>query len=130
MLDENKEIESSELVDANKLLVHEEDLLRIVNELFNAGADAISINDQRIVSTTPILCDGNILRINGKIVGVPITIKAIGHQGALANLLRPQGYLQWMANDGVLVTLSQEDNITIQKYDGVYSNSYLTRGDN
>lgn len=129
ILDEDKEIEATELIDASKLLVHEEDLLNIVNELFNAGADAVSINNQRIVSSTAILCDGNIIRVNGEIVGAPFTIQAIGHQGALWNLLRPQGYLQWMANDGVLVTAEKVQNITIPKYEGIYSYSYLARGD-
>lgn len=128
-LDENREIEATELIDASQLLVHEEDLLQIVNELFNAGADAISINDQRIVSSTAILCDGNIIRINGEIVGAPFTIKAIGHQAALWNLLRPQGYLQWMANDGIIVKTEKVQNITISKYEGIYSYSYLNRGD-
>lgn len=63
-LDENREVNSNEVLNISGYLVHEADLLSIVNELFNAGADAVSINDQRVVSTTSILCDGNILRIN------------------------------------------------------------------
>ena len=76
-LDENREVNSNEILNISEYLVHEEDLLYIVNELFNAGANAISINNQRIVSSTSILCDGNIIRINGKMVGVPIEIKAM-----------------------------------------------------
>lgn len=103
-LDENREINSEEVLNINGYLVHEEDLLYIVNELFNSGADAVSINDQRIVNTTSILCDGNIIRINGKMVGVPITIKAIGYPERMEYALtRPGGYLQMMGNDGVKV---------------------------
>lgn len=129
-LDENREVNSKEVADISGYLVHEEDLLYIVNELFNSGADAISINDQRIVSTTSILCDGNIVRINGKMVGVPIVIKAIGYPERMEPALsRPGGYLQLMANDGVKVSVEKSENIDIAKYDGVYSYEYLTRGD-
>ena len=111
-------------------MVHEEDLLYIVNELFNSGADAISINDQRIVSTTSIVCDGNIIRINGKMVGVPITIKAIGFPERMEYALsRPGGYLQLMADGGVKVYIERSDNIDIPKYEGVYSSEYISRGD-
>lgn len=129
-LDENREVNSNQVLNINGYLVHEEDLLYIVNELFNAGADAISINDQRIVSTTSILCDGNIIRINGQMVGVPITIKAIGYpEGLDGALSRPGGYLETMANDGVVVSVERSENISIPKFDGVYSYEYLSRGD-
>lgn len=129
-LDENREVNSNEILNINGYLVHEEDLLYIINELFNAGADAISINNQRVVSTTSILCDGNIIRINGKMVGVPIKIKAIGYPESLDYALtRPGGYLEVMANDGVIVSVERSQNISIPKYDGVYSYEYLTRGD-
>ena len=129
-LDENREIDSNEVLNINGYLVHEEDLLYIVNELFNSGADAVSINDERIVSATEILCDGNIIRVNGKMIGVPITIKAIGYPERLDGALsRPGGYLEVMANDGVVVTVERSENINIPKYNGVYSYDYLTRGD-
>lgn len=129
-LDENKEINADEVLNISGYIVHEEDLLYIVNELFNAGADAVSINNQRVVSTTSILCDGNIIRINGKMVGTPITIKAIGYPERIDGALnRPGGYLQLMANDGVEVYVEKTDNITIPKYEGVYTYEYLLRGD-
>lgn len=129
-LDENREINSNEVLNISEYLVHEEDLLYIINELFNSGADAISINDQRIVSTTSVLCDGNIIRINGKMVGVPITIKAIGYSKRMEYALtRPGGYLQKMADDGVKVTVQSSEEIAIPKYEGVYNYEYLTRGD-
>lgn len=129
-LDENKEINAEDVLNISGYIVHEEDLLYIVNELFNAGADAISINNQRIVSTSSILCDGNILRINGKMVGTPITIKAIGYPERIDGALnRPGGYLQLMANDGVQIYVEKSNNITIPKYEGVYNYEYLLRGD-
>lgn len=129
-LDENREVNPDEVLNISGYLVHEEDLLYIVNELFNSGADAVAINDQRIVNTTSIICDGNIIRINGKMVGVPITIKAVGFPERMEYALsRPGGYLQKMANDGVVVLTERSENVTVPKYEGVYSYEYLTRGD-
>ncbi len=127
-LEENKEVNVQEVINISGYLVHEEDLLYIVNELFNSGADAVSINDQRITNISAIQCDGNILRINGKMVGAPITIKAIGYPERLDGALnRPGGYLQMMAGDGIKITTSRSGNITIPKYEGVYSSEYLSR---
>lgn len=125
-LDDNRKVNQDEILgDISSYLVHEEDLLQIVNELYNAEADAISINDQRIVSTTSILCDGNILRVNGEITGVPITIKAIGNW-IYYNLNRPQGYLDILKRDGVIVEMEQVNEITIPKYTGTYNDKYIS----
>lgn len=129
-LDENRQVNPDEVLNISGYLVHEEDLLYIVNELFNSGADAVAINDQRIVNTTSIICDGNIIRINGKMVGVPIAIKAVGFPERMEYALsRPGGYLQKMANDGVVVYTERSESITVPKYEGVYSYEYLARGD-
>ena len=128
-LDDNRKVEGDEL-NISQFLVHEGDLLHVVNELYNAGAEAVSINDNRVVTTTAILCDGNIIRVNGKIITVPIEIKAICSKSIYNTLIRPKGYLQIMKEQGVVVDISTSNEITIPKYDGVYSNSHLTRGDN
>lgn len=129
-LDDNRQINSSEVLNVSDYLVHEGDLLYIVNELFNAGADAIAINDQRVTSKTSIICDGNIIRINGEIVSVPITIQAIGYPERMYYALkRPGGYLEILANAGVQVYVQKSEKITLPKYEGVYSSEFLTRGD-
>lgn len=58
-------------------LVHDIDLITVISELKNAGAEAICVNNQRIVSTTAITCDGNVILINGEKIGTPFTILAI-----------------------------------------------------
>lgn len=124
-LDENRDVSEDEIIDVNSYLVHDADLLHIVNELFNAGADAISINGKRIVNTTSIICDGNIIRINDEIVGVPIEIKAICYPQALYNLKRKGGYLSLMVSGGVIVEMENSNDITIPKYEGVYKYEYI-----
>ena len=125
---DDRNVESDE-VNLSRYLVHEEDLLQVVNELFNAGAEAVSINDHRVTNTTAIRCDGNIIRVNGQVITVPITIKAICSKAIYNTLIRPGGYLQLMADEGVIVEPQTSDNIVIPKYNGVYSNAHLIRGD-
>ena len=127
-LDDNRNVESDE-GNLSQYLVHEEDLLQVVNELFNAGADAISINEHRVTNTTAIRCDGNIIRVNGQVITVPITIKAICSKAIYNTLIRPGGYLQLMADEGVVVEIERSDEIVIPKYNGVYSSAHLVRGD-
>lgn len=62
----------------SRALVHEEDLRQIINELKNTGAEAISINGQRIVPTTAIVCSGAIVTVNGVKINAPFEISAIG----------------------------------------------------
>lgn len=107
------------------LLVHYLDIVSVVNELKNAGAEAISVNDQRIVNTTGIVCSGNIIDINGEKVGAPFKIKAIGLPEYLANISRPGGYLERMKDEGVEVELEKSNHITIPKYTGVLKYKYL-----
>ena len=60
------------------LLIHAEDILVIVNELNNAGAEAISVNNQRITSRSSIRCAGTQILVNQEIVAAPFIIRAIG----------------------------------------------------
>lgn len=114
----------SALDDVSTTLVHDLDLIMIIGELKNAGAEAISINDQRIVNTTAIECDGNVIKINGEKIGSPFTIKAIGLPEYLANVTRNGGYLYWRKQSGLKVTLEKSDSITIPKYTGVLKSTY------
>lgn len=112
--------------DISRYLVHDLDLRTIVNELENAGAEAISINGQRIVSTTSITCEGNVININGEKVSSPFVIKAIGQSLRLYSaLIRAGGYVEALNTTGIVTTVKQSDNIQIPKYTGIISSKYL-----
>ena len=106
-------------------MVHDKDILKIVNELKNAGAEAISINDQRVVLTTSIICGGNVININGEKIGSPFVIKAIGLPETMANLSRPGGYLSELEDRKLKVDLKKSNDITIPKYMGVLNFKYI-----
>ena len=100
-------------------LIHQEDLIYVVNELKNAGAEAISINGQRLVSTSFISCDGNVILINGNKIGTPFVVQAIGYPSTLYGaLMRNGGYLEKLQDIGIKVETKKVENIVIQKYNG------------
>ena len=74
---DDSKLESSQILDVNSAIVHDGDLIEVVNILKNAGAEAISINDHRIINSSTITCDGTVVRINGDKTGAPFIIKAI-----------------------------------------------------
>ncbi|MDQ0203484.1 DUF881 domain-containing protein [Pectinatus haikarae] len=83
---------------ANLYIIHDEDMLRIINELRAAGAEAISINGQRVVATTEIRCAGPTVSVNNERSAPPFVIKAIGDADTLENAMKMRG--------GVIDTLS------------------------
>jgi len=103
--------------DPSELLIHNATILGVVNELKNAGAEAIDVNGQRIVETTAISCDGNVIAINGEKVSSPFVINAIGLPERLATLNRPGSYLEVIWNDNhIKSTLDKKDKIEIPKF--------------
>lgn len=117
---------SNYLEDISNLVVHDGDLIQVINGLFNVGAEAISVNNQRIISTTAIECDGSVIKINGEKVGAPFEIKAIGYPESLSNLTIPGGYLEKLENRGIIVTLTKETELKIPKYTGTLKFNYAT----
>lgn len=109
----------------SNFLVHDGDLIELVSLLRNAGADAISINDERIVSSTAITCAGNIISINGKKVGSPFVINAIGLTEKLYGAVTVTNkLLKNMELQGVDVSITKKDKLYIEKYNGVYTFNY------
>lgn len=97
-------------------LVHDGNLVAIVNELKAAGAEAISINNQRIINLTAITCAGNVIQINGEKVGSPFVIKAIGPKDLLyGELNKNEGTLYKLKNYGVITEIKKADDIEISK---------------
>ena len=117
--------QSSTAIDMNNLIIHDSDLRSLVNELSNAGAEAISINDERIVSTTTITCAGNVILINGNKVGSPFTIKAIGSQASLYGAItRAGGYTYGLKARSIQVETKKVNNIQISRYTGALTQKY------
>ena len=88
----SSDILSSSLM-ATDVIVHNSDLLQVVNDLKNAGAEAISINDERIINMTDIVSvnENTVTRVNQQRVVSPYVIKAIGNQTYLEGAISGNG---------------------------------------
>jgi len=110
------------LEDNEKKSIVADDLLELVNELRLAGAEAISINDERVVLNTYLAdIDYKFIIINGQRISSPYIVKAIGNQNYLESGLtaKQYGYIDNMTKAlGKTVTLERIDNITINQYEG------------
>lgn len=101
----------------NDILVHDSDLLLIINELKASGAEMISVNGQRIIDETSIACSGYTVRINGQFHARPFVIRAIGDGSRMsATLIGPGGYGTLLRDWGLVFKVSLKDKITIPAY--------------
>jgi uncharacterized protein YlxW (UPF0749 family) len=65
------------------LVVHQQDIQAVLNALWSAGAEAIQMQDQRIIATSAPRCVGNTLLLNGRTYSPPYTVTAIGDAAAM-----------------------------------------------
>lgn len=121
-----KDNSEGSMITANNDIIHDSDLRSIVNELKNSGAEAISINGQRIVQTSAITCVGSVIQINGEKVGSPFEIKAIGNQSVLLGVDRPGSYLYYMKeNSRIPYEIKKSNSIEIPKYNSVLTTKFV-----
>ncbi len=100
-------------------LVHDDDILKIVNELFAAGAEAISINGQRVIATTEVRCAGPVISVNNVRIGPPYEIVAIGDSTTLDNALRMRdGILDTLRTWGIEAKVQKMTAVRVPAYKG------------
>ena len=121
--DSPKELQPGE--NPNLFILHEEDLLKVVNELRAGGAEAISVNEQRLLSTSEIRCAGNVILVNTKKIAPPIVILAVGDPDTLSSGLQIKGGIfEQMKAWGLVAEVAKKDNITVPAYTGNITFSY------
>ena len=101
-------------------------LLSLVNKLKEAGAEAISINEQRIAATTEISMAGTNVNINGTATAPPYYIKAIGNPDTLHDAINIRsGVIETMKiKYNLIVTTEKKDSIAIPRYTGTIKFKY------
>ena len=80
--------------DVEKSICHNTDLTDIVNQAWRGGAEAIAINDERIVGSSSIYCVGSTIMVNGTLMSPPFNIAAIGPQNSLLGAYDDPNQLQ------------------------------------
>jgi len=107
-------------------LIHDIDVLEVVNELRASGAEEISINDERVMPNTSIRCGGPTILIDGKRHATPYVIKAIGDPKALeASVLAPDSYIDLLEYNGIRVSVQKVEKLVINSYIGPDKQKYL-----
>lgn len=103
------------------------DLVYIVNSLKDAGAEAISINDERIVSTTDMADVGGSIKINSKYLRTDTyEIKAIGNSSYLeSSLFGKGGFVEQLNTSGIKADIERNKKVTIPKYTGDFETKYM-----
>jgi uncharacterized protein YlxW (UPF0749 family) len=105
-----------EIDNPNLLIIHDSDVYGVLNELKKAGAQAISINGERIISDSEQVCAGPTIRINKNRYPVPYVIMAIGDPEVLFNSLDESKTVVLMRDFNIGVEIKKSNDIEIPPY--------------
>jgi uncharacterized protein YlxW (UPF0749 family) len=132
-LDDSTKTPSSPGAAANDYLIHEYDLRDVVNLLWAGGAEAIAINDERLVNSTSIYCVGTTVMVNDTRLSPPYDIKAIGDRAPIQALLDDPSTLpvlrQRIKSYGVQYKVSWANQVEVPAYSGTYNLRYVHAGE-
>lgn len=108
--------------DNDDLVVHQQDVQAVVNAMWAGGAEAMSIMDVRVISTSAVRCVGNTLLLHGQVFSPPFKITAIGSPTAMQQALQSaegvQQFRDAVADFGLGYQETVEGNVTVRAYDG------------
>lgn len=101
-------------------IIHDSDINAVINELKAAGAEAISVNKQRIVGTTAVRCAGPTVFVNNIPQTPPYLVRAIGDGDTLATGLKLPGgiYDQLSQMDPAMIKVETSSGLLIPSYTG------------
>jgi uncharacterized protein YlxW (UPF0749 family) len=123
--DAPEDVINSTTGDVNPLLVHQQDIQAVVNALWKGGATAVTVEGQRIVSTTGIKCEGNAVQLQGVPYPQPYEIQAVGDQDELLGAVYADPYLKAYREQAADPTISVgwdlqlDDEVHAPAYDGL-----------
>lgn len=123
LTDNASELQSGE--NPNISIVHDSDLLMLVNELKASGAEAIAVNGERITARSEIRCAGTLILVNWNKIGPPFIIKAIGNPDTLeSGMLIKGGYMGSLQVLGIQANIEKAEKLDIPAYSGSMNFSY------
>jgi uncharacterized protein YlxW (UPF0749 family) len=109
-------------------IIHDLDVLKVVNELYATGAEAISVNGRRVVSGTSFRCVGTTILVDGVRIASPVVIRAIGDaQTLVGGMNLPGGVLSEIRqSDPAMVEMTPMKEIQLQPYEGTTQRKFGT----
>jgi uncharacterized protein YlxW (UPF0749 family) len=115
-------------VDPNQVVVHQSDIQAVVNALWAGGAEAMSINGQRMIPTSAVKCVGPTLLLNGEVYSPPFRVAAIGPARTMQNRLDSSPgvrlFKQAASYYGLGYTVETVDRVDLPAYTGSITLSY------
>ncbi|HJB09553.1 MAG TPA: DUF881 domain-containing protein [Candidatus Brachybacterium merdavium] len=109
-------------VEADDLVVHQQDMEAYINALWAGGAEAMMLQDQRVVNGSSFRCAGNTLLLEGRVYSPPFVITAIGDPEELTAALDAapgvQVYREWVDHVGLGERTEVLDDVTVPAFDG------------
>ena len=91
--------------DIDKYVIHQQDIEAVVNALWEGGAEAMMLMDQRVLFNSAVICSGNVISLHGKKYSPPFTISAIGDPDKLTQALNDSStikiYKQYVSSFGL-----------------------------
>jgi uncharacterized protein YlxW (UPF0749 family) len=118
LMDSQKKVPDNDPLGAIGYIIHEADIRDVVNELRAAGAEAVSVNKQRQISTSAIRCAGPVILVNDVDIAAPYEIKAIGDPKTLEGALRMPGGVVARMPDPKMITIVEQQVMRIEPYSG------------
>lgn len=104
------------------LVVHQQDLQAVINALWAAGAEAMTLQDQRVISTSAFRCVGNVLLLHGRQYSPPYVVQAVGDPDVLRRALLAdpaiEEYLAYVEAVGLGWSTTVEDRLELPAYEG------------
>jgi uncharacterized protein YlxW (UPF0749 family) len=99
----------------NLYILHDEDILKVLNELRASGAEVLAINNERVLSTSEIRCAGPTILINkNQRITPPFVVSAIGNQDNMVNSLNMRGgVIESLEFWGIQVSVKRVPRIVI-----------------
>jgi len=123
---------NSSTQDIERMIVHQQDIQAVVNALWKGGATGVTVQGQRIISTTGIKCEGNAVQLDGIPYGEPYVIVGVGELTSLTAALDADPYIQTYISDSeqpdidVGWELTPIASITLPAYTGLRDLHYAS----
>lgn len=113
-------------IDQRAGIIHDEDIISLINELKISGAEVISINGHRIIDGTDIFCWGAFIELDGIKIPAPFNINAIGNSDKLYSYMTSDvGYLSFLKHRGIDVNIIKTSKIKILANEVKLENKYM-----
>ncbi len=108
--------------DPDNYVIHQQDVQAVVNALWAGGAEAMMLQDQRVVSTSAVRCVGNTLILQGRVYSPPYVITAIGDPDRMRQTLAADDNVglirEWSVAVGLGYDVSEVGTQTFPAYSG------------